>query len=141
VPLPPRLPRAIGKLTAFLAVAVGTLAQVRVLGGVVGVAIAQSLLNGVVENELPKVLDRAQIDALRQSISEIHNMTAAEAAFIRESYSKAFNLQARTMMYFAMASFLLSFLAYRRNPVSLKDLRNSQNEERDVETTDKGTPP
>ncbi|KAI9778082.1 MAG: hypothetical protein M1839_008386 [Geoglossum umbratile] len=124
-----------------VALAVGALAQVRVLGGVVGVAIAQSLLNSVVENELSRVLDQAQIDALRRSVSEIHNMTAAEAAFVRESYSKAFNLQSRTMMYFAMASFLLSFLVYRRDPVSLKELRNLQNEERDVEITDRGTPP
>jgi uncharacterized membrane protein len=89
-------------LTPPPAVAMGAITQVRVLGGVVGLAIVHALL----------LASPASIASLPPDV--------ARAA--RLAYASASNLQMRVMVGFAAASLLASLGAYRRHPVPIEDV-------------------
>lgn len=109
------------------AVTIGAITQVRVLGGVIGIAIAQAVLNALVLDDLTKILGQEKLDALLRSATEINNFTAAEAAATRQIYGRAFRLQNRIMTYFAAASLLAGLIAFKRHPLEYEDLDKVQN--------------
>ncbi|OBT66624.1 hypothetical protein VE03_03890 [Pseudogymnoascus sp. 23342-1-I1] len=112
-----------------VAVTMGAITQVRVLGGVIGIAISQAILNAQVKGELREVLGEEMLAALLRSAAEIEQMTDEQAMATRECYGKAFNAQARIMMYFTVASLLVTLFTFRRRPISLEALDKEQNPE------------
>ncbi|KAL8640452.1 MAG: hypothetical protein Q9226_008745 [Calogaya cf. arnoldii] len=104
-----------------LAVTMGSITQVRVLGGVIGIAIAQVLLSSTIRSSLPSILNPAQLDALLESAATISKLSPAQATEVRRIYGHAFNRQTRTVMYFAIASLVVSIVAFRRHPKSFAD--------------------
>lgn len=94
----------------------GAITQVRVLGGVIGIAICQAVLSSHVKNELVDVLDPNQLAALLRSAIEIAILNPVQITATREAYGRGFNIQTRIMMYFAAASFIISLASFKRHP-------------------------
>lgn len=101
----------------------------RELGGVIGIAIAHAILNSQVQAELREVLGVEMLVALLRSAEEIEKMTDNQAMATGECYGMAFNAQARIMMYFAVASLLVTLFTFRRRPISFEALYKEQNAE------------
>ncbi|CAF9909471.1 hypothetical protein IMSHALPRED_008372 [Imshaugia aleurites] len=111
-----------------LAVAMGAITQVRVLGGVIGLAIAQAILTRSLDSKLGSFLSSQQITALLDSTGSISDFSPAQAKSTRQVYGDAFNLQMRIVTFIAAASVVSSLFAFRRHPVSLKDRAREQRE-------------
>lgn len=98
----------------------GAITQIRVLGGVIGIAIAQAILSNHIKSSLREVLGPQQLDALLHSTDELKNMTASQVRATRETYGQGFKLQTRAMLYIAIASFVISVASFKKNPVSIQ---------------------
>lgn len=98
----------------------GAITQIRVLGGVIGIAISQAILSSHVRNSLREVLSPQQLTALLHSTEELKNMTPAQARTTRETYGQGFKLQTRAMLYIAVASFIISIASFKKNPISIQ---------------------
>ena len=72
-----------GLICVCAAVTMGAITQVRVLGGVIGIAIAHATLNGQVQVELREVLGEEMLAALLRSAEEIEKMTDEQAMATR----------------------------------------------------------
>lgn len=117
------------------AVAMGAITQIRVLGGLVGIAVSQTILTGRVNTELRTILSQDQLAALFRTVESIKDFTADQAAEIRERYGWGFNLQFRVMMYFAIGCLIITLGCWIRNPmdVQARERVEEQNRERRLE--------
>ncbi|KAL8843746.1 MAG: hypothetical protein Q9176_001954 [Flavoplaca citrina] len=106
---------------ADLAVTMGAITQVRVLGGVVGIAIAQVVVSSTIRSDLPSILNPDQVEAFLESAGSIASLEPSQAAEVRRVYGRAFNLQTRMVMYFAIASLVVCLIGFRRHPKSFAD--------------------
>ncbi|KAL8942172.1 MAG: hypothetical protein Q9216_001819 [Gyalolechia sp. 2 TL-2023] len=106
---------------ADLAVTMGAITQVRVLGGVVGVAIAQVILSSSVRADLPSFLSPEQVEQLLSSASSIAQLEPDQILAVRKAYGDAYNQQTRMVMYFAIASLAVALLAFRKDLRSFAD--------------------
>lgn len=98
----------------------GAITQIRVLGGVIGIAISQAILSNHVKTSLREVLAPQQLTALLHSTEELKNMTPDQARTTRETYGQGFKLQTRAMLYIAAASFIISIASFKKNPISIQ---------------------
>ncbi|KAL9588225.1 MAG: hypothetical protein Q9203_002968, partial [Teloschistes exilis] len=73
----------------------GAITQVRVLGGVIGIAIAQVVVSSTIRSDLASILNPTQLDSLLQSTASIAALSPGQAADVRRVYGHAFNLQTR----------------------------------------------
>ncbi|KAL8777103.1 MAG: hypothetical protein Q9194_002749 [Teloschistes cf. exilis] len=99
----------------------GAITQVRVLGGVIGIAIAQVVVSSTIRSDLASILNPTQLDSLLQSTASIAALSPGQAADVRRVYGHAFNLQTRMVMYFAIASLVVCLLGFRRHPKSFAE--------------------
>lgn len=93
----------------------GTITQVRVLGGVIAVAICQALLSSRLLNELGPVLGQDKLSSLLQSVDVINTFTSEEAGLVRDCYGRAFGLQNKLMIAFSALSALSCLGAWKRH--------------------------
>ncbi|KAI4101558.1 MAG: hypothetical protein L6R37_004884 [Teloschistes peruensis] len=121
---------------ADLAVTMGAITQVRVLGGVIGIAIAQVVVSSTIRSDLASILNPTQLDSLLQSTASITALSPAQAADVRRVYGHAFNLQTRMVMYFAIASLVVCLLGFRRHPKSFAETGKKGMEAEGVERVD-----
>ncbi|KAL8717592.1 MAG: hypothetical protein Q9225_005181, partial [Loekoesia sp. 1 TL-2023] len=119
-----------------LAVTMGAITQVRVLGGVVGIAIAQVVLSSTIRADLPSILTPEQIGELLESAASISKLVPEQIQEVRKVYGHAYNLQTRMVMYFAIASLVVSLLAFRRHPRSFADAGKVEEEYVEEERVD-----
>ena len=109
------------QLRVHPAVTMGAITQVRVLGGIIGLAIAQAILTRSLDSKLGSFLSTQQIATLLDSTESIFDFPAAQAKRTRQVYGDAFNLQMRIVTFIAAASVVSSICAFRRHPVSIAD--------------------
>lgn len=114
----------------------GAITQVRVLGGVIGIAIAQVVVSSTIRSDLASILNPTQLDSLLQSTASITALSPAQAADVRRVYGHAFNLQTRMVMYFAIASLVVCLLGFRRHPKSFAETGKKGMEAEGVERVD-----
>ncbi len=113
---------------------IAAITQVRVLGGVIGVAICQLILTNHVNSKLAGVLDPQQIKSLLLSPNEASRLSPNQAIAVQEAYGSGFNLQSRTMLFLAIASLVVSLAAFKRHPKHMKDLAEDELELRKADT-------
>lgn len=101
----------------------GAITQVRVLGGVVGIAIAQVVLSSSTRSDLPSILSPEQIQHIIAEPSSISSsvLQPEQVLAVRKVFGDAFNQQTRMVMYFACASLVVSLFAFRRELRSFAD--------------------
>jgi uncharacterized membrane protein YdcZ (DUF606 family) len=104
------------------AVAIGAITQVRVLGGVIGLAIVQATLIADLKSRLAGILTPQQLSGVLASTERIALLPPEEARITRHVYGEAANRQMRIVMGFAIAGLLVSLFGWRRHAVEFKDL-------------------
>ena len=110
------------------AVAQGAIAQARVLGGAIGLAVATIILNDRVQRELIGKLTHTQLDALHQSPIALIQRWPELQALIRETYTASFATMIKVMTVVSGLALLVSICTLERNPPSVHgELTNNKN--------------
>lgn len=95
------------------AVLLAGLTQVRVLGGVVGVAVATALANGYLTAHLAGVLSEAEIASVLQDVNEgISGLDGEQQGVVRRVFGEAWGVQQRVMLVVSAVGFVTSLGAW-----------------------------
>lgn len=106
------------------AVAMGAITQVRVLGGIIGLAITEAVLLASLRSSAPlgAALSPAQLADVLSSTGTIASLPPAAARLTRAAYGDASNVQMRIIAGFAGASLLVGLCTYRRRRVGFAEV-------------------
>lgn len=102
------------------AVSMGAITQIRVLGGLIGIAVSQTILNDRVRSKLVEILNPEQLSSLMASIRSLDGFSASQVQQIRDAYGNGFNLQFRVMLYIGIACLLITLGCWIRNPLDVQ---------------------
>ncbi|OBR04791.1 Drug resistance transporter EmrB/QacA subfamily [Colletotrichum higginsianum IMI 349063] len=105
-------------------ITISAITQIRVLGGVIGVAAAQAILNAEINNSLGGVLPPEKLKALQQSATAISSFTSEEAAITIQSYGRGFQLQYKIMIGLSAAALLASLGCLQKKAESFEEVVN-----------------
>ena len=86
----------------------------------IGLAVSTTALSNYIQPRLASVLSPEQLSQLSQFSGSISQFPPEQAMAARLIYNDAYNLQMRIVMGFAVASLVMSLLAFRRHPLDLK---------------------
>lgn len=103
------------------AVAQGVMAQVRVLGGAVGLVICNVIFNihlGYIEHEF----NAEQLGALHRSPLALTQHGGPEAQLVKDVFANSFQSMVWVMFWVAVASFAASLCTWEMNPTPLNEL-------------------
>ena len=70
--------------------------------------------------DLDTVLTPAEIQALRQSLNTIPELTMKKQEAVQHAFAHAFRDQFKVCMYIGVACVIVSFAAFNKHPVSIK---------------------
>lgn len=112
---------------------IGALTQLRILGAVIGLALATTALANFVSPRLRKILTADERYQLSQSSLYMKHLSPAKAAATRAVYNDAYNLQMKIALGFSALSLCICLFAYRRNPLSLEHAGIGEGEVVEVE--------
>ncbi|CZR35868.1 uncharacterized protein FPRO_00009 [Fusarium proliferatum ET1] len=99
-----------------LAVTMGSVTQIRVLGGTIGLAVCSALLINHIKREAVKFLTAEQVAQILLSSENIGMLSPETQSRIRVLYADASSEQMRVMLYFSIASILSLVLLVERQP-------------------------
>ncbi|KAI2470152.1 MFS general substrate transporter [Annulohypoxylon bovei var. microspora] len=102
-----------------LAVAQGAIAQARVFGGAVGIAICSIIFNGKVTTELGSKMDPDDMAALHHSPTIAPWLPDDIKLLVRSVYASAFTGDVNVMIAIAVIGVLASLCTYEQNPPAL----------------------
>ncbi|KAK9414517.1 putative Efflux pump FUS6 [Seiridium unicorne] len=105
-------------------IAIGAITQIRVLGGLIGVAIAQAVLSAQVSDGLSMVLGPDQLSAITQSPEAISQFSPSARRAIVKVYGDAFNLQTKIMIGLSAAGLMACLGAWRRTPTEFVEIKD-----------------
>lgn len=107
------------------AVAQGIIAQVRMLGGSIGIAASTAIL-GVRQRQ--KLLDTGLVSPIElQTLAQsLHTMSSTQAFAIRQAYTEAFNETMVVCAVISGAALIITAGAFRRSSMSMEDRRAQQ---------------
>jgi len=101
------------------AVSQGIVAQMRVLGGSIGVAASNGIYNSMAHSRLQGILTYEQISDLQTSTSILQSLKPVQAEAVRVVYADSFSQSMRVCMYIAIASLVASLATWQKNPPSV----------------------
>jgi hypothetical protein len=107
------------KLT-LVAAAQGALAQVRVLGGIIGLNIATTLFNRRTATTLSSSLTPEQLNALYNSPLAVLSFAPAQQEFVQATYASFFSLQMKVLMYISLVAVAVSLFSWERRPPDVR---------------------
>ncbi|KAK8060029.1 MFS multidrug transporter [Apiospora saccharicola] len=93
-----------------LAVTMGAITQIRVLGGTVGLAISATILNNHLASYLPPLLTPSEMQQVAQALSFVNSLPDATQEAVRQVFTDGYNSQMRVMLYFSAANWLRAAL-------------------------------
>ncbi|RYP41388.1 hypothetical protein DL767_001026 [Monosporascus sp. MG133] len=99
-----------------LAVAQGAIAQARVFGGAVGIAICSIILNTKIEDQLAGAMDPDEIEALHRSPTNTSYLPQEQQQLVRRVYASAFTSDMILMIGVCAAGIICSLLTFERRP-------------------------
>ncbi|KAI1100336.1 MFS general substrate transporter [Jackrogersella minutella] len=111
-------------------IAIGAITQVRVLGGLIGIAMAQAVLSSRVVDGLSSILTPEKLSLILQSAQSISGLTDEERMATKQIYGEAFNLQNRIMVGISAVSLLSCLGAWRRRPVQFVEIEGKDSSTR-----------
>jgi hypothetical protein len=123
----------LGGVDIITAVAQGIVAQVRVLGGSIGIAASTAILGVVEYNQLRGIVTNSQLASLRDSEK---TFTTSQLQAVRKAYSDAFNEDMRVCAIVAGICVLLTLGTFQRNPLDIQARREQQVVEEDKRLKD-----
>lgn len=99
------------------AVAMGAIAQFRILGGCIGLAIVTAIQHSYLRSHLTQSLAGNTVEALLQSASAITTLPTATQDSVREVYAASYNLQLQVLAGLAGAQLLTCLVMWQKNPI------------------------
>ncbi|KAF7899502.1 hypothetical protein EAF00_003838 [Botryotinia globosa] len=100
----------------LLAVALGGVTQMRILGGAIGVAIATSLLSSNVISALADILPTEIVNHLLQNISSVALLSPGDQIAVRTAFAQGYKNQLVMILCFCAAELLAIGLMWERKP-------------------------
>ncbi|TGO77538.1 hypothetical protein BELL_0102g00100 [Botrytis elliptica] len=100
----------------LLAVALGGVTQMRILGGAIGVAIATSLLSSNVISALADILPAETVNRLLQNISSVALLSPGDQIAVRTAFAQGYKKQLAMILGFCAAELLAIGLMWERKP-------------------------
>ncbi|KUJ13244.1 MFS multidrug transporter-like protein [Mollisia scopiformis] len=100
-----------------LGVGSATISQLRVLGGVLGLAIVTSVTNNFLRSELSRILAADQVELLLQSVGTIDSLPESLQSMTRSIFAHGYNLQMKIMIGFAVAQVPVTLLMWAKKPI------------------------
>lgn len=94
----------------------GAVAQARMLGGSIGLAIATIVLNRNFTAELSSILTPTELSNLRQSLSTLLQLQPTQQLAVTKVFANSFNDQLRICTYIAAVGVLASLSTWTRVP-------------------------
>lgn len=104
-------------------ITISAITQIRVLGGVIGVAMAQAILNQQLTTSLAGKIPSDKIEALLRSASAIRSFTPEELALTVEFYGKGFDLQYKVILGLSGLAFLTGLGCWQMHPASFTEIQ------------------
>jgi hypothetical protein len=101
------------------AVGQGLIAQARVLGGTLGVAMASALFANHIGG-LTDVLSEMEIQTLYRNPAFISQLTLGQQIAVRQAFADSWNEALRISVYFSAASLFACLCSWERNPPSVE---------------------
>ncbi|RHZ54245.1 uncharacterized protein CDV56_106912 [Aspergillus thermomutatus] len=115
-----------------LAIMMGAVTQVRVLGGTVGVSIGQTLLTRCLRRELPRILSPHEMSVLLLDVARMADLSPTKRVAVGAVYGHAFNQQIQVVLYLTGACWICVLGTFKRRPVEFKDADRMQPHNRDL---------
>ncbi|KAH0292736.1 MFS general substrate transporter [Aureobasidium namibiae CBS 147.97] len=103
-------------------VSLGAVTQMRQLGGVIGLAVTQAILNGNFRSQLANFLSAEELKAVMLSTANIETLGTAHKDLTCRAYGRSANAQMRVVTAFAGAAILTSIFAWQKAPRDRKAL-------------------
>lgn len=105
--------------------AVGTVIQFRMLGGALGIAVANTILNSHVLSLLTPIFG-SQVNTLLNEPSSIALAPLALRDQARKAFGESYNLQMRAMIAFSAAQVISIILVWRKKQVRIDEKATSR---------------
>ncbi|KAL7627255.1 hypothetical protein AAE478_001444 [Parahypoxylon ruwenzoriense] len=99
---------------ADMAVSMGAITQIRVLGGTIGLAISSTVLNNHLSANLPGLLSPWDIMQISDSVQYVNTLPDDTREAVRQVFADGFNAQMRVMMYFNVAVWIFALTLWER---------------------------
>ena len=109
------------ELTNAQAVAQGTVAQSRIFGGAIGIALSTIIMNNHLQSTLGGIVSPSVLNALFISPFTIKQYSLETEVIFRESYIEAFSEDLRVAIYVSIAAFVVSLCAQQKHPPTVKE--------------------
>ncbi|KAI0888580.1 drug resistance transporter EmrB/QacA subfamily [Annulohypoxylon maeteangense] len=97
-----------------MAVAMGAITQIRVLGGTIGLAISSTILNNHLSSDLPTLLSPTDIQQISDSVQYINTLPDATRDAVRQVFADGYSSQLRVMMYFSAVVWIFAATLWER---------------------------
>jgi len=110
------------------AVAIGTMTQTRVFGGVVGLAVCQLVILSRLQSQLSQHLTPQQLRDILVSAKNIDFLSPDLAQKTRQVYGDGANFQMRIAMVISIASLVVGLFMWRQKPIQLSESLGSRTE-------------
>ncbi|KAH8680619.1 drug resistance transporter EmrB/QacA subfamily [Xylariales sp. PMI_506] len=99
-----------------MAVTMGAITQIRVLGGTIGLAISATILNNHLAANLPTLLDANSIQEISDSVQYINTLPDSTRDAVRQVFADGYTQQLRVMLYFSAVVWLSVMLLVEKKP-------------------------
>lgn len=108
-----------GLLTIYLAVALSTVTQFRVMGGAIGLAIVTTVLNSFVRSNLSKFLTPEEVEGLLQTASSLDKFPTDIQHVIQGVFAQGYNTQFKILAGLAAAQIPSSLIMWQKKQIVL----------------------
>ncbi|KAL9079239.1 MAG: hypothetical protein Q9157_001857 [Trypethelium eluteriae] len=95
------------------AVAMGSIVQLRMMGGAIGLAVATCILNSYTQSNLSAVLSPDQLHAVLEQAGAIQSLQPAMQETVISVFAKAFAIQFRVLIGTSAAQYLMILLMWQ----------------------------
>ncbi|KAL4735695.1 major facilitator superfamily domain-containing protein [Aspergillus similis] len=102
------------KRETMVTVAMGAVAQFRVMGGCIGIAVVTAVANGYLQSHLRQVPAPEELCAVLQSAVRLSTLSSADQGLVRRAFSASYNLQMKILAGFAGGQVLASLLKWQQ---------------------------
>lgn len=96
------------------------MAQARILGGAIGLAVATAIFNARPGGELEGVLTGEQLAGLRRSLGMLGVLDGVQREAVRGVFAWSFDRQLRVCAYVAAVCLVVSGFAYTKDPPEIR---------------------
>lgn len=105
---------------ADLAVTMGAITQIRILGGTIGLAISSTILNNHTRSKLKSLISTSELLNISNSLSAIDALTSAQQAAVRTAFAEGYNKQMQVMIAFSGVGLLTCLLILEKKSRSFE---------------------